>query len=460
MSAALDTKGTLSRADELNGIGAQLFAKGEMAAARMHFLGALRCETNHSQALQNLGATLRNMGANIASLAVAERSVAVTKRANPYALSNLGVAKLACREFHVAHAILREVTEKLPESGPSWHNLGLCEYMLGMFEQALASFDKSLRFAQSPQAASDRALALLALERLTEGLEAYENRWLILRRNRIWDFELPEWQGEDLADKHILVHHEQGFGDSIMLVRFIYTLFKRGAKVTLAVPKELVELFSYALPFVNVMDIDNQFIDRYQKFDYHSPMLSVMRHLHITSSKEISARPYLTVADDKMWRIPQAKLRVGICWASGDHSPSMVERRRMVPLALFAPLLSNPNIALVSLQKGPDSNDIENMGLGGLIHDPMPNVENFADTAQIMSQLDVVISVDSAVAHLAGAIGKQCLMLGPFSRCWRWWGGRLGLPWYEKMMIFPQSEDGAWNTAMADVRQTVLQWAE
>ncbi len=457
----------LSRAAALNSVGAKLFGEGQLEPARLHFLGALQLEPDNYLVAQNLGAVLRTMGHYEAAATVARLSVKLSK-GNVFCKSNLGVSELNLRRYAKALLLLKEVVEELPNSGPSWHNYGLALYMAGDFADALSAFDRALACGhRAPQVLSDRALALLALGRLQEGLAAYEVRWELLKKNRVWGLGLPEWQGEPLVGVRLLVHHEQGFGDSIMLSRFVPMLVQQGATVTLAVPDELVRLFTASFGIsVRVVSLDDEVLNDTTAFDFHSPLLSVMRWLGVDSPRSIKARTYLRAdpVDVALIRMPKRKTRVGICWASGNHGAALQERRRVVPLPLFLPLLELPNTAVVSLQKGAEVRDIQHNGMEGLLFDLSPQLLDFGATAAAISQLDLVISVDSAVAHLASALGKQCVMLGPFSRCWRWWGasrGRaagIGWPWYENMSVFTQTSSGSWDYAVRRAIYQVARW--
>lgn len=452
-------KPNLSRADELNGIGAQLFSEAQYDPARLHFLAALALDGAHPQALSNLGATLRQLNYFAASEVVAKRSVALQPE-NSFFHSNLGVAQMGLRRYDDALASMKKSLDLRPDAAPSWHNYGIVLYMVGRYEEALSAFDKalSLQGTTNGQVLSDRALALLSLSRISEGLEAYECRWLPgqLKRNRIWDLNIPQWQGESLDGRRILVHHEQGFGDSLMLVRFVKALARWRCQITLAVPKELVRLFQKNFPFVRVTTIDDAGLNDDTDFDYHVPMLSLMRYANVAKPRDISAEVYLSAKPEPPMRLPGTPIKIGLCWASGDHSPTMRDRRRLVPVTQFLPLLEDPRIALVSLQKGNDTKDLVANGLEGLIFDLSFKLEDFADTAATIAALDVVISVDSAVAHLSGAMGKPTLMLSPYSRCWRWWSKDTGWPWYPKMKIYHQAADGTWNAAVRQAIKSAL----
>lgn len=439
---------SMTRADELCNIGVQFFHKGELDPARLHFLAAVALDPKHASGWQNLGACLRNMNHFPAATAAAKRSVALTESKNPFCLTNLGVSYLGMKRYGDSLKLLKEVASKIPDAAPSWHNLGLIHYILGKHTDALEAFDKSLSLTYNPHCASDRSLTLLSIGKIEEGLTAYECRWETLYRSRIWDLGIPEWKGEDISGLRLLVHHEQGLGDSIMLVRFLKQLAERHCHITLAVPDSLVYLFAKNYPFVAVRSMDDERISTDSGFDYHSPLLSVMRWVGIRRPDDIISAPYLYAQGKSPVNLPSGRKRIGICWASGNHAAHLVDRRRMVPLPLFLPLMEDTDVSLISLQKGEDTRDIVTHGLEGMIFDVAHRLESFAETANVISELDLVISVDSAVAHLAGALGKPCLMLSPYTRCWRWWGLPSGRPWYDRMAVFSQSPDGTWDVPM------------
>lgn len=444
-----------AKADELVNTGVRLFHGGNHDPARLHFLAALSLEPKNPIALQNLGAVLRDMNHYHASLAVAKRSVALSDDKNPYRLTNLGVALFCLKRNAEALTCIKEAAELLPNDAPPWQNLGLIHYAMGRYQDALECFDKSLGLQYAPTTASDRSLALLSLGHIADGLAFYECRWDIMFKSRIWTLKIPEWKGEDVRDRRVLLHHEQGFGDSIMLVRFVRKFIDLRCDVTIAVPQPLVRLFkkNFSVP---VVSIDDPTLTEDSSFDYHSPMLSAMRHLGIHRPDDIDPSPYLTHIGPSPMKLPRNKKKIGICWASGNHGPVLRDRRRLVPLHLFLPLLDDVDVGLISLQKGDDTKDIINYGLEGLVFDLSTRLEDFAHTANVIAELDLVISVDSAVCHLAGAMGKPVLMLSPYTRCWRWWGLPSGHPWYRRMVIIAQSADGTWDAAMKQVVSRAL----
>lgn len=458
------TSPTLSRADELVNIGVGFHNQGKADEARLHYAGALIADPFHRTAHCNLSALMLNAGKAPVSAATSRRGLALYPedlelRANyGAALMNLG-RQLECRNE------LEHVLALNPKLYGVWHNLGLSHYIDNSFHRAEVAFRKCIEgMPDYVHCLSDLGLCLLAQGRIPEGLDVYEIRWRLLHRSKVWTLddldEVPEWKGEDLEEKTILVHHEQGFGDSLMLGRFILDLKSRAKRVVYAGPDELLGLFqeSFDIASLHWDDLENM---RGVGADFHSPLLSVMYHLGYKSPEEIDKAPkkYLKLGPNAppAPSLPPAPLKIGICWASGNHGPLLEGRRRYVPLELFLSLTENPAISVVSLQLGAPQSDILALGAESLIFDPMPKVSDFSDSAAIVSQLDLVISVDSAVCHLSGALGIPTLMIAPMTRCWRWWGtGKgTGWPWYEDFRIFPQTEMGDWKRPVRNALREV-----
>ncbi len=451
---------SVSQAQKLVATGAELFGKNMMEGARMHFLAALELEPDNVMALQNMGAVLRSMGHFEASEIVARRSVELDP-SNPYPRANLGVAMLATKKHTEALRIMEGITRELPEHAPAWHNLGLTYYMLNRTAEALQAFDKAIKvntdqgIPSPPALHSDRALALLSLARLKEGLALYDVRWQLLAKNILWSLPVPQWRGEPLGSDHILVHHEQGFGDGLMLSRFLKQLHEQhpAAKISLAVPQELFRLMKLSFgAVVEVLPLDDNSellnLGRHG-FNWHCPIMDLMLYVGPEKTAGIDSTPYLRAPKgEDLPTFVAGRFKIGICWASGKHGPGMEERRRIAPLVEFMKMSEIKNTSLVSLQKGPGLEQIEQLGFQGLIHNADRRLTDFAATAAMILKMDLVVSVDSAVAHLAGALGVPTVMLSPYTRCWRWWGRDSGMPWYRNMTVFYQKQNGSWTEAI------------
>jgi hypothetical protein len=252
----------------------------------------------------------------------------------------------------------------------------------------------------------------------------------------------------------VLLLHEEGFGDTLQFVRYANLLASRGARVTLCVPQELVRLVRGV---AGVAEVATRAEDL-PAADYVCPFFSLPRAFATTLRTIPAQIPYLrpNPEDVARWRVMlpwsgTRKLRVGLVWA-GQARPwlpgfAAVDRRRGVPPAAFA-ALAGPGRQFVSLQKGGAADALPS---ALRLHDPMPEVTDFADTAAVIAQLDVVVSVDTSVVHLAGGMGKTVLMLDRFDACWRWLSGRRDSPWYPGLRIFRQSSPCVWDDAMTGV---------
>jgi len=267
------------------------------------------------------------------------------------------------------------------------------------------------------------------------------------------EFLLPALrEAGDLAGRTILLTHEEGFGDTIQFLRYAPLLAGRGARVLAWVPGPLVRLVRGAAGIDAVITGDGA----PPPFDFHCPFVSLPRAFE-SSPATVPAAPYLSaspaLAAEWALHLPATGIRVGLAWA-GQARPwlpgfSLVDRRRSASLEAFAPLATVPDVKLVSLQKGPAQEQARLAPEGMRLCDPMALAEDFADTAAIIANLDLVVSVDTAVVHLAGAMGKPVFLLDRYDNCWRWLSRRADSPWYPSLTIFRQERLGDWSAPMA-----------
>jgi hypothetical protein len=222
--------------------------------------------------------------------------------------------------------------------------------------------------------------------------------------------------------------------------------------VTFAVPRQLVRLFEnqeWNIEVVCIHDIDETWASR---FDFHSPLYSMMRHLGV-EREDISGRAFLQSPPLTVPPVHAAMFNVGICWASGTHHDYTDWRRRVSPLADWLQLAEVPGVQLWSLFPGDEAQrEIVQLGAEAVVLDRVTKFEDFAETAAFVASLDLVISVDTAVAHLSGALGVPTWMLSQFAPCWRWWGldEGTGAPWYDSMLTFKQREPGDWKSQLEE----------
>ena len=368
----------------------------------------------------------------------------------------MGLALAETGTFGDAIAHFRKAVELDPSAAGGWSNLGLVLKVEGRFDEATAAYDQAvLRSPKDARIRVNRAVALLRAGHWKDAWTDFE-----------WRLRLPNHQAlpasqllpaldsiEDLRGVRILAVHEDGFGDTLQFMRYLPLLAERGAEVHAVVPPALMRLVA-TLPSVNVVRDAGRLPD----YDFHCPFFSLPRAFQ-TTIDSIPDRPYLRADPVQVasWarELPAEGLRVGLVWA-GQARPwvsgfSTLDHRRSARLAAFAPLASVPNTHLISLQTGPASRQADPPPCDMVLLDPMGAVDDFADTAAIIANLDVVVSVDTSVVHLAGALGKKVFLLDRYDNCWRWLSGRNDSPWYPDLTIFRQDRIHDWSGPMTRV---------
>jgi tetratricopeptide (TPR) repeat protein len=335
-----------------------------------------------------------------------------------------------------------------PDSTNAMVNRGNALRYLGRFDEAIASFDRAL--AIEPELAEahwNKGLLLLSRGDFENGLAEYEWRWRREDEFKPRDFAQPQWQGGDLAGKTILLHAEQGFGDSIQFLRYVPLVVAKGARVVLELPDAL-------MPLVGRIDGVITMVGRGQRlpdFDLHCPLLSLPLAFGTTLSSIPPFTPYLQPPAERMtkWRvlIPRTgRPRVGLVW-SGKPSHKN-DRNRSIAFVRLSPLLARPGIDFVSLQREYRESDRASLATFPNLLRLDAALSDFADTAAVIESLDLVITVDTAVAHLAGAMGKPVWILLSAVLDWRWLLEREDSPWYPTARLFRQTEIGRWDSVI------------
>ncbi len=403
---------------------------------------AIEIEPNMAAALSNLGVALYELK-DYEEAARAQRRAIAAKPDFAEAHSNLGNALHALRRFEEAILAYHRAIEINPNYPDGWANLGTTLHHSGSFEEGIAVLRRAIALA--PHHANARSgLGILLLMRgdLAEGWDEYEWRLRSTERKGPKFPEIP-WQGESLAGKHIYVQAEQGFGDTLQFARYMPLLAARAGRVTLRVHQQLLRLLRDSLPGITVLG------DRGDPAPYQcdAVLLSLPR-LFKTRLETIPAQvPYLhpPAAAAQRWQTRLAKmegLKVGVVWAGNpDH---VNDTRRSIDLTRLAPLLAVPGASFASLQFGPRTADLKKLNKDRRdgtppIEDLAPEFEDFVDTAAAIAALDLVITVDTSVAHVAGALGKPVWVLLPWVTDWRWLLHREDNPWYPTMRLFRQA---------------------
>ena len=401
---------------------------------------ALALKPDYPEALSNLGiAHYENK--EYAEAADCHRRALALNPDFARAHSNLGNALYAVKQFDEAAAAYRRAIAIDPGFADAWANLGTALHHAGRFDEAMPALRRAL--ALDPAHANARsALGILLLMRgeFGEGWDEYE--WRLLS-NEVKGPAFPErpWQGESLKGRHIYVQAEQGFGDTLQFARYLPMLAERAGAVSFRLHRELVTLMRANLPGIAVLGEDALPAPA----DCEAALVSLPR-LFRTRHETIPALvPYLHAPPGHVlrWRQRLAGLkglRVGLAWAGNPGHAN--DFRRSLEFAKLAPLFDVAGASFVSLQVGARAEDIKRSGVAML--DPSNEIEDFSASAGIVAALDLVITVDSAVAHLAGALGKPTWVLLPVVSDWRWLLEREDNPWYPTMRLFRQCPDGLW----------------
>ena len=429
-----------------------------------------------SRACFLLGLVLGKTGRQTEAVPWLERAAQLDPAA-PEIWSELGRASNALGDYARAADCFRRFIELRPDNADGYFCLANARQRLGQHEDAIADYEKSVELNASDSAAwNNLGKALTELNRLPEAVTAFDralvlkpnsalarrNRALALLKTGRWkegwhDYEWrrsrmiarphpqPKWNGESIPDKTLLIHAEQGLGDSIQFVRFVPSARARAPRVILECQQPLKRLFEHGRFADSVIAVG----ENSPPFDVQVALGSLPGIFHATP-ESIAGRPYLPVpADDGFSPPPSSRLNVGLVWAGNATYERDAERS--VPFEQLKPILQVEDVAFFSFQTVVPARDEacfrssqKIAGLSGRLHD-------FYDTAALVAKMDLIISVDTAVAHLAGALGKPVWLLLPFAPDWRWLLDRADTPWYQNTRLFRQRQRGDWHPILLQV---------
>ncbi len=337
-----------------------------------------------------------------------------------------------------------------PDYADAYFNLGNSLREQGKLEESTHALRKAIQIQPDhADAHFNLAMLLLLQGHFVEGWEKYEWRWNSSLKSQKRDFKRPLWDGTALGGKSILIYAEQGFGDSIQFARYIDLFSDADSSIIVACQPELKSLFK-GIDRIDTLVTKGEDLPN---FDFHVPIVS-LPYIFNTTLDTIPARiPYLypKPKSDSVFHVDDSHgLKVGIVWAG---SPTHInDSNRSVSLKNFKCLLDVEGCMFFSLQVGERSVDMKQCGYDYMIKDLGKQLTDFHCTALAILQLDLVISVDTAIAHLAGALGKPVWTLLPFIPDWRWLLSRSDSPWYPSMTLFRQKERGDWYSVFQEIR--------
>lgn len=482
--------------------GTVLLELNELQAALASYDRAVNLKADYAVAHANRGNVLRKLQRWDEALASYDRATAINP-SHAEVHCNRGNVLKELNQLDAALCSYNEAIRLNPQLAEAYSNRGTVQRMLEMFDAALASYDRAIainpRFAEAhcnrglllhdmgrypaalesfgqaiairpdfAEARTNRSMTLLALGDYANGWREYEWRWrteLYSRERR--DFARPLWLGkESLAGRTILLHGEQGFGDTLQFSRYSPLLAKLGATVILEVPGPLKSLLASMDGVTRCIDPK----DAPPEFDYHCPLMSLPLAFSSTLSTLPAQIPYLRASPEKTLRWqeklgPRRKPRIGLVWSGGfrPQQPHLwhVNRRRNIPLAQLAVLLRQ-DMEFFSLQKGELAESELAEYAAKNTHGPqlvsmVDALLDFSDTAALVANLDLVVTVDTAMAHLAAALGKPVWILNRFDACWRWLMDRSDSPWYPTAKLYRQHRAGDWQGVLRQVATDLSQ---
>jgi tetratricopeptide (TPR) repeat protein len=428
-------------AEAHNNLGVALQQHGQWQAAIAHYHQALRLQPSNPHAHLNLGAIFQQQGKLEAAIARYQKVLSLVPD-SPDAHRNLAHALKQKGDLLTASAHYQRVLDLVPQDPDAYRDLGDALQEQGDLAGAIAIYDRALQqFPDYTTLQGSRIRALLVGGDLLAGFAAYDP-WRLALGGR--SFSQPIWDGTPLRGQPILLYREPGvgFGDSIQFVRYAPLVAEQGGRVIVECSTPLQRLFQ-TIPAIDQIIPAGQPLP---EFAVQASLLSLPRILGTTLDTIPAAVPYLTSVVDRP--LPATLgLKIGLVW--GGDPNHLHDKERSCPLAQFQPVLQVPGVSFYSLQKGAHAAELAEAGLE--IIDLGDRLQDFADTAGAIAQLDLIISVDTAVAHLAGALGKPVWILLNTYADWRWLLGRSDSPWYPTARLFRQTRQGGWAGVCQEV---------
>jgi tetratricopeptide (TPR) repeat protein len=480
-------------ADVCNNYGNLLAALKRYPEAMAHYERAIILQPNKADGYHNLGNALGDLERYDEAVEKFRRALALRPR-YVSALNGLGKSLRMQEKTEAAIAVFKEAIEAEPNNADCWSNLGVCHRELAQYDEALKCYDEAIKlrpdhaecwsnraialhytacFAEAEKAyveslrlKPDRADAhfglasiLLTQGRWSEGWKEYEWRRFMRESGPVRTFPQPLWDGSAQPDKTLLLFVEQGLGDTLQSLRLLPLARAKFAKIILEVQPGLYRLVQAAVGDTVLVRQG----DALPAFDTYAPLMSLPALLNLTV-ETLPAPPCYLHAEPEMvasWaaRLPQGKLRVGLNW-QGNPKAS-VDKGRSVPLRLLQPILETERVDFICLQKNAGLEQLDELSaelrarITTLGEGFDAGKDAFIDTAAVMANLDLVITSDTAMAHLAGALGVPCWTMLKFMPDWRWLFSRTDTPWYPSMQLFRQQREGDWPQVAQDIAKAL-----
>lgn len=379
------------------------------------------------------------------------RSAAIAAPDDAGAHYNLGVVLAKLERFEEAMDCYRKAIELNPGFAPAYTNFGYCLSAYNLIGRAREAFAIARRLEPgNPIPILNEGIAALALGDYAAGWKDFAARWQLPAYAKFKrDFAKPVWQGEDLSGKTLFLYPEQGFGDSLQMARFVPLLARRGAKIILEAQPALLGLMHSLQGTAQIITKG----DAPPDFDFYCAMMDIPGALGVTLETIPADIPYLFAEESQIEfhrnLSPRKKAkRIGLCWAGRPSHEN--DHNRSLRFAQLAPLLERDDSEWISLQRLVPPSDEAGLAASPFL-DWGRNFVDFSAAAAAIMAIDLVITVDTAIAHLAGALGKPVWVLLPFYADWRWLVGREDSPWYPTARLFRQKNRGDWAEVITRV---------
>jgi tetratricopeptide (TPR) repeat protein len=410
-------------------------------------------EPSNIQAFSNLGLILQDQNKLDESIAYYQQALAVEPN-HPDTLNNIGV--ILQRQGKPGTAIFyhRRALAAKPDFVEAHISLGTALQEQGKLAEATACYDRALELnPTNPQARYNRSLMYLTAGDYQRGFTEYE--WRFKTGEFVpCPFPQPVWDSSNLQGRTLLLHAEQGMGDTIQFIRYAAIIAQKGGRMVLTCHQPLMRLLSTIPGIEQLVPLGHPL----PEFHTYAPIMSLPRILGTTMETLPAEVPYLQAPPSNL-RLdapPETRLKIGIVWAGGNLYKR--NQSRSCQLKHFQRILQVPQVAFYSLQKGIPQLDLLELGWESQVQDLSSQLQDMAETAAAIAQLDLVITVDTAVAHLAGALGKPVWVLLSATPDWRWMMEREDTPWYPNMRLFRQSQSGDWEELLERVKQALERW--
>jgi len=435
--------------------------RGNPGQAEQIYRGVLQKEPNNANAWCYWGIAMHDLRQYDRAVQAYENAIRIQPQF-PIALNNMGNSLRYLGRVADADAAFQKALDQSPKYFNALRNRGTLHAWTGRIDLAFDYYYQAMKLNQT-DAELHRNLGVIHLLQgnFKEGWKEYRYRWQCTEAIQ-HPYSQPKWNGQPLDGKRVLLYAEQGLGDTLHFIRFANELKKLGARTIAHIQPQLLAILQ------SCRGIDEMVPNTFRvesSFDYHCSLIDVADVLNIDATNIPASVPYLQASPNlvQYWRgvmansLPKARLRIGINWQGNpDHQADMF---RSFPLQSMVPLAEIEGVQLIRLQKGKGSEQVSRWNHAQRIYCLPEEVDQtsgaFMDTAAILQELDVVVTSDTALAHLAGALGvKTCVVLG-FTPDWRWLQYRSDSPWYPTVRLFRQTEIGDWSSTLEEVAESL-----